>query len=75
MDNNENFFEKIEEINDFNNEQENNRTEDITYYLNKISFWVSIIGLYFLTKLIFFIIKLIYYINLGKTIFELVNII
>lgn len=75
MDNNENFFEKIEEINDFNNEQENNRTEDITYYLNKISFWVSIIGLYFLTKLIFFIIKLIYCINLGKTIFELVNII
>ena len=75
MNNDENFFEKIEEINDFNNEQENNRTEDIVYYLHKISFWVSIIGLYFLTKLIFFIMKLIYCINIGKSLLDLINII
>lgn len=61
-------------LNMFNNDQQNKRINAILGDLDNISFWVTIIGIYFLIKLIWEIVVLIIIINLGYNLNEYINI-
>lgn len=60
-------------LNHYNNTAQNQRTDAVINVLEKIHFWLAIIGIYFLAKITIIVFLIISFIQTGKEITNILN--